>query len=62
MDHLEKIIVEDFGDAWCEAYEATMQVFEAQGQNLSEADQDTLIAFQSQASELAQEKLATVRQ
>lgn len=58
VENLERIIVEDFGDAWCDAYEKTMREFQAEGRDLSEADQHVLIDFQSKASERAQENLA----
>ena len=61
MEKLEAIILEEFGAAWCDAYEKTMREFQAQGRELSEADQHVLIDFQSQASDRAQENLATVR-
>lgn len=57
VEQLERIIVEDFGVAWCDAYEATVRDFQAEGRDLTEADQHVLIDFQSQASERAQENL-----
>lgn len=62
VEELERIIVEEFGDAWCDAYEKTMREFQAQGRDLSEADQEVLLEFQSQASVRAQDNLAELLQ
>jgi len=62
VEELERIIVEEFGDAWCDAYEKTMREFQAQGRDLSEADQEVRLDFQSQASVLAQDNLAELLQ
>ncbi|KAM3577489.1 hypothetical protein VYU27_000652 [Nannochloropsis oceanica] len=62
VEELEKFIVEEFGDAWCDAYEKTMREFQALGREPSEADQEVLLDFQSQASVRAQDNLTDLLQ
>ncbi|EWM26771.1 hypothetical protein Naga_100001g131 [Nannochloropsis gaditana] len=57
-EELERIIKTDFGEAWCSAFEKTARDFQAQGKDMTEADQELLLEFHTQASGHAQDNLA----
>jgi hypothetical protein len=59
-EELERIIKTDFGEAWCSAFEKTARDFQAQGKDMTEADQELLLEFHTQASGHAQDNLAEV--